>query len=534
MNHVEVKRRQIQALSEILGLITLLVLGKIIGNNGIAYFAAAYEGMWIFFLLLGEGVPDALGRLLRGRNARNQNKNTAHIRKKIMILQCLLGLAGCAGLVLLSDLLADRLFQIPYSSFLMKLMAPVIFLRCISGVLQGYFQGNGTEMPTAAACVLRQVMLLGFSILFCNILKNYGGKVSALLRNDNFTSMYGVAGVAISLILTELLILLFMALIYMGSSKKGKHKPDGLKRTESFGEFAKVLYGSMSLTVMVSLFVRLPVWFGLILYQRNGKDLTASVLDYGAYYGKYLVICAFPILLLTACMLPMCARAGSHFRREDYRYGKDVLGAALHFGWVHTVFLSMFLAVLAEQVSEMLFSQDSLMTPQMIRGGSTIIIFSVLSVLFIRIMLIMGKGHLVLISMGISNAVVIIGLMVCLKALSLGIMSLVYAGAAGSGVLCLFTGYLVLKMLRLSPDWIRTILIPGVCAVAAGLACMFIGKALSPHIGNLVTLLLCLFIGVIIYWTALIMLRSFREEELELMPGGKLLHKLARLLHVMD
>ena len=79
MNQVEVRKKQIHAIISLLGIVTWLLLGRWIGYHGIAYFAVAAECLAFVLSFLAERVPDALGRLLRGRSARGQYKNPGSV-----------------------------------------------------------------------------------------------------------------------------------------------------------------------------------------------------------------------------------------------------------------------------------------------------------------------------------------------------------------------------------------------------------------------------------------------------------------------
>lgn len=89
-------------------------------------------------------------------------------------------------------------------------------------------------MPSAVSCVLRQVFYLGLGLLFLGIFGNYGEKVSLLLKRDDFTAMYGAMGVALGILISELLVTLFLFVIYRGSMSGRRENENGMKGTDSF------------------------------------------------------------------------------------------------------------------------------------------------------------------------------------------------------------------------------------------------------------------------------------------------------------
>lgn len=88
-------------------------------------------------------------------------------------------------------------------------------------------------MPSAVSCVLRQVFYLGLGLLFLGIFGNYGEKVSLLLKRDDFTAMYGAMGVALGILISELLVTLFLFVIYRGSMSGRRENENGMKGTDS-------------------------------------------------------------------------------------------------------------------------------------------------------------------------------------------------------------------------------------------------------------------------------------------------------------
>lgn len=234
MNQVEVKRRQIQSFSYVLACINIWVFGKSIGDNGLGYLAAAVLVFALFWVLTGKNLPDRMGRMLRGRNARGQYRNVSRMRKNMMLFQIAEGLLGTVLCMSLGWILLEKVFLVPYGSMILWILSPALFLRCIQSVFLGYFQSEGSEMPSAVSSVLRQVFFLGLGLVFLGIFRNYGEKVSLLLKRADFTSMYGAMGIAVGMLLSEVLVLLFVFVIYRGSMAGRREAESGMKGTDSF------------------------------------------------------------------------------------------------------------------------------------------------------------------------------------------------------------------------------------------------------------------------------------------------------------
>lgn len=533
MNQVEVKRRQIEVCSYLIALINILLFGTILKDNGITYLVISWEAFSIVWTLAAGCLPDALGRILRGRNAKGQYRNAVSIRRKVMILQAVLGVVLSVLFALCANLFAETVFGTPYSSLITLVLAPALFLRMISAVLTGYFQGEGTELPTAVSVVLRQVILLGFGLLFAKILANYGTKVSDLLGNEAYTSMYGGVGIAIAFDLTELLVLLFLGLIYLGNRRSLlKQGREGMKQTDSFIDIVRILYGTMGLTLLLGLLERLPLWMGTILYRRSVEEVSSFAVDFGLFAGKYLVICGIPALLTVLALIPMYAKVAGCLKKEDQRGAKMLFQSGLHIGCVQSMFFAAFLAVMAEQIAGIFCKTGAEQVTEMLRFGSFLILFVVLGFYFSRLLMVTGRNYPLLGCLGLADVLFIIAVSLWLNLGKQGIQSLIYASLLGCGIFCLTLGFLCCQMLRTGIEWLKILVIPLGAACVTGLVCLLLGKLFTPHLGNLVTTIVALAAATLIYWAILLLFRSFREQELKYIPGGRLIRAAGQMLHI--
>ena len=176
MNQAEVRRRQAQAVSAVLALITLIAAARLAGYNGAAYVGAAVEIYALVCIAVSGGLSNVLGRILRLREAKGQYRNAAVMRRNAFILQAATGFLGTAVLLLGAEKIAVGLFKTQYSSAILMILAPAVFLRSLSSLFAGCSRGAGAELPVAAADILRQILIFAFSVMFSKMLGNYGDK----------------------------------------------------------------------------------------------------------------------------------------------------------------------------------------------------------------------------------------------------------------------------------------------------------------------------------------------------------------------
>lgn len=528
MGQVEVRSRQLMLFARMLGVVMLILMGKLIGNNGIAYLAAAVETFTVLALALVQCVPDVLGKLLRSRRTKEQYQNADRMRLSVMLLQLVLGILGAALLLIFADGLASSLFQIPYSAFVIRLLAPVLLLRVAGSLLEGDFQGNGSRMPQVTAAFLRQILIIAFGYIFVPMFKGYGEKVENLLLNENMPSMYGAAGLATAMIIAEVLVFVFLLVLYLGNGRSKKSR-DGLKRTEGFVGSLRLFYVSMCFPVLIHVLARIAVPLGMIFYQRKAQDAAAAVWDYGTYYGGYLTLCAFPILLCGIVLLPVAARAASGIRRSEPRFARDMGAIGIHIGLMYTLFPAAYITVMAEPLGKVFGADQAETLTRLLRTGAFLIVEVGLAAFFIRVLMNMGKTLWALGALGIFVAVFVMGVMVLVNGMALGVPGLCFAGLLAGGVLCVLTGAFLAGQLRMRVDLLGGIAVPLSSALFSGLICFLLAEPLRESLGDVAALLICLVLGILFYLAPQLLLRSFSEPELRLLPGGALLRKLSEL-----
>ncbi len=531
MNRAEVRRRQAEEISNILTLLTILVIVRLTGHNGAAYMIVALEVFWLLWSILGGSLSDTLGKLLRSRRNKGQYKNGQQMRRSAMICHAVLGILGSLTMFLLAGPVAEEIFRIPCSTLILMVISPILLLRSISAVIIGYFYGEGTESLTAVAGVMRQIFTLAFGFLFYGILKGYGKKVSALLQEENYTSMYGGVGFAIAMNLAELLVIFFLGMVYKGSRRLDKRSRQDNLSAEPMLYGIGVLWASRWQQCIIKFLETLPLVLGVFLFCRASE--LEAVGDYGMYAGIYLSVCGIASFGISASTIPIIGKTYAGIRREESKAARNLFQTGVHICLVHGIFGAVFVAVMGTQLLAVISPESSETALQMLLGGSTMIIFMALSSYFKRFLLIAGKKMPVMGAVGIGDMIYMIIVMITFGIGKAGILSLVYGGMAGMFVICILLGMLSYRQMRMRIDWLQVLVIPLGGGGVAGLLCMLFSRLFALVLPPYLTLLLALAVAGVSYWVVLLLLRNFRDQELDVMPGGRLVIALGRTLRLI-
>lgn len=582
MKQQEIKRKQIICYTYVIGLLGMIGMGKILGDVGLAYLAVALWGISLFTLLVTFGVSDVIARLQRNRRNKGQFKGAARMRRQFLLLQGVVGVVLSLALFLLADPLARNVFRVPQSVSAMRALAPVILIQALETALLGYFLGSGSHMPSLVSAVLRQGFFLVFGSLLGRRLADYGGKVSNLLKDSSYSGMYGALGVALAILLTELLVFLFLIIVYMVSDRKAdeQRSQEGLRRTESMGDIVRVFFGALWQGTCTALLVLLPFVLGAIFYLRSASSLTSSVstatpdatslsaavstaapdasslsadlstaapgesggiryvseltaeaavAGYGSFFGKCFLLCVSVLLILAARCLSVYGRLQAAVRREDVRYTRDVASMGLHYVWVVGLYFSVTIMVMAPQIAAGFFQGDDGVLAGMLRSGGALILMAGIVILLSMVLLANGERYIL---MGMLGIWVVLSLVLQ----NMFVKSSGYSAAgilsgeltAVAMLLAAMAAYCVWQS-RINTEYIRILCVPLAGAGIMGLAMMLVTKLLGVHMGNVMSVVVAALLGIIVYGSILVLTKNIREYEISVLYGKQARKWLERI-----
>lgn len=531
MNQSEAKRKQLQMYSYIIGLIVALLLGGILGSNGTTYLTAAVAGIFLFVILSSAGMGDAFGRLLRSKRSKGQYRDAGELRKCAVLIQLPAGAAGFILALVFSGVLTESVLQVPYAVLPMRILSPVIFFSALQVLLLGYFQGAGALMPSVTVNFLRPVFYLSFGYLFGRLLSGYGEKVSALLNNTDFVGMWGTIGISVGVVVSEFLLLIFLFLVYLGSNRKVDREKsgEGLQKTMGTAVSVRMLLLMRLVPCLILFILLLFVAFGLGSYERNAEDIFSAAYDYGNYITGYILLCGIPLFLLLGRLLPVCGRLEALARKKDYKAIKELMQAIYHYGWIFCLYVTILFVIMSSELAGMLFSDTAEQVSSMLKVGAAFILIIGMSVCILIHQISLDRRLYVIGELVIGFVLYAVSLTVMAGKGTLEITGLVYAGLIGAAGILAAAVVLTILSGRPEIDYLRILGIPLVAAVVAGLVMLFLSKILSPHLGNLMSLIVCAIVGLAVDIGALTAVKNIRAQEIALLYG-KLGNRLLAIL----
>ncbi|MEI3215966.1 MAG: polysaccharide biosynthesis C-terminal domain-containing protein [Lachnospiraceae bacterium] len=412
------------------------------------------------------------------------------------------------------------------------------------GVFRGYFQGLGTMMPTAVSQIIEQIFVLIASIAGAYVLYHRGEKVGALLHNENYAPSYGAAGASLGPVVGSLIGLIFLLLVYF--SYRGRFKAQVKRDTSGTVDSYSTIFRLIVLTILpvllsttvynISNVIDIRI-YNSVMIQKGMEDVKAY--NWGVYSGKYRVLVNVPIALANAMCSSIVPVLTGLIVREEYRQAKEKISQAMRFTMIVAIPSTIGMSVLARPIITMLFRGEIDLAVSLLHVGSISIIFYTMSTLTNGVLQGINKMKIPVRNACIALVIHIVFLYAALE-MDMGIQAVVYANILFAVIVCILNHLAIRKYIHYRQEFIRTFAIPlassAIMGVVVGLIYWLLSKALSgmgKALSSFLIVMICIVIGAVVYFMAMLFLKGITKDDLMKMPGGRTVYTIAAKCHLM-
>ena len=431
--------------------------------------------------------------------------------------------------------------NMPEATQAIQILAPAIFFMAILGVLRGYFQGQGTMIPTALSQIFEQIVNAVVSVLAAYHLYHYGVKADLVHTQQHYANAYGAAGGTLGTLLGAVTALLFCLVVYTmyGRVIRRQLRRDKQGATDSYADISRILMITIVPVVLSSVVYNISSLidnsvFGYYVESVGEMDSYKGI--WGAFSGKYLTMVHVPVAIATSLassVIPALSRAVS--RRNRARVF-DSISQTIRFAMLIAIPSAVGLGVLASPIMDLLFRSDNKMASAMLLWGSSAVVFFSLSTVTNGIL--QGINHMKepVINAAVSLVVHVLILAVLLWGFQLGIYGVVAANIAFGAVMCVLNALSIKRILQYRQELKRTFLLPIAASAVMGAVVKGMYSLVYTVSGlqnNLLSLLTSIFVGIFVYFILLLLLKCVDEVELRTMPFGRKLAAFGRFLHLL-
>lgn len=518
----------------IIGILYRSPLTGIIGDEGNGYYSSAYNIYTIILLVSSYSIPSAISKVIAQKLAMKEYKNAQRIFRCSIIYVVVIG-----GLASLFTYFGAEILVESNSVSVLKVFAPTIFISGLLGVLRGYFQAHRTMVPTSFSQILEQIMNAAISILAAYLL------MQTVAGSDSTTkAIYGATGSAIGTGAGVLIAFVFMLLVYL-VNKKIIYKRLELDTHSTVAPYREIFINIL-LTVtpfILSTFIYNSTTslnqtiYSKILINLKGMDEVSVATQYGIFAGKAVVIANIPIAIASAISAAMIPSIAGTYIQEDMKGTNQKVDKAVQTTMMIAIPAAVGLAALSIPIVGLLFPQkESLFQAAgLLCVLSITVIFYSLSTLSNAVLQGIGKVNMPVINAFISLLIQTVFLIVILLTTNMNLYGLAAASILYSFLMCVLNGISIRKSLSYKQDMMKCYFIPLLSSLIMGAVAGLIYMGLYSLIkSNAIALFIAILCGALIYFVLLIKLKGITKKEIEALPKGRIILKVAKKLRILS
>ena len=513
--------------SKIFGAIFRIPLTNMIGAEGQAYYSAAYAVYNLLFVIATAGFPVAISRMVSSRIAEGDFLNAHKSYKLAMKVSWALGIISFIVMFFGAGAIASA-YKNPGAEASMKAISVALLFTPVVASMRGYYQGRQNMKPTGITEVIEQIMRVAVGLT-----------LAYMFYKTNL--QYAAAGATFGASAGIIAALVAMAVIYARDKEpRSKLLEGSVVKAETDKKRLKELFAFLiPITIGASV---MPIMFNIdagIIVRRllaTGWDPVMAKKLYGLMGGFCDPIINLPNIFIDAICISLMPAVTTAFTLNNKKDMDDHIKTGLKTMMIITYPCAIGLIVLAKPILTMLYyrkyDEALLAVPALQILALSIITLSIMRTLQSCLQ---GIGKMML---PVYN--LFIGAIV--KAVSsyilLGIPAVNINGAAIGSVLAYVTaGILNFRALKkytnVSLDMKSIFFRPLVAALIMGAAAIVSYKLLFLITSsNAVSTLVSVMFAAAVYFVSAFLTGAVTKDEIELIPKGDLIYRLAVRLKV--
>ena len=497
------------------GLISKIVLNRVVGSVGAGYYSSAYEIYAYLYVLSTSGLPVAISIMVSKSRGRGKIKEAKRIFDIAFIVLLIIGTVFSLGMILFSDKIAS-LIGASDTRLSIIMIAPTMLFICLSSCLRGYFQGYQLMIPTAISQVIEAVVKVFLGVLLALYAKNKG-------YGDHVVAAYTILGVTVGVLLG--MVYLYIRKLFF---KEYNYLPSDLiidDNQKSKKQIFKELFSIAIPITLSSSVLSLTTIIDTVMVQNRLLAYGMNEISVRIYYGDYtsLVISMFnlPTILfypIANALVPLISMANGEANKKRSREIRELSMRIINLIAIPCAFG---LGVFAYPILNLLmFKEDSVSraAPWLSIAAASVMFLGIISVTnaFLNTA---GKQKLPIISMLVGAIAKLISNYILLG--KIGIY-----GAPISTVICyLFASsmniFFTIKHFGKLPSLKRSFGLPMLSSIISigSSAVLYLG--LTMLLPSKIATLIAIIVAVLLYFVISFKIKSITAEDIYMIPNGE-------------
>ena len=513
---------------KVLGLVYRLVITNIegFGDAGLGYYSSGYQIYALLLTLCSIGIPSVISKLVSERLAVGNNYGAQRIFKTALKLFTGIGLVLSLGLFFGADLIATKILNVPDVAYVLRVLAPAIVFVAMSAVFRGYFSGQQNMKPTSVTQILEQFLNCVLTILF----------VYALVGKEPYIM---AAGGNLSTTLSIIITFLYLITYY----KNNKVEVD---KNQDISEEAKKTNREIAKTILA---LSIPVTIGSVIsvissvidtatvsnciqqafssLVTGGKEVLEQIaMEKTGILSKVDNLTNLPIAINLAFSTALVPAISESIAKKEYNVASKRLSFSILASIIIIIPCAIGYICLSDQILNLIYPNAP--------DGGIVLKLSSIAMIFVALSQTINGGLYGINKPLIPALALAIGAVIklVLNLILVSNPSINILGAPISSIICQIIAFIICykaltRKIKLKIPTIRYIIKPLLAGIIMGVSVYFINMGLNMIISGIISTLISIFAGAIIYVAMIFILKILTKEEISMIPfGSKLLSKL--------
>lgn len=484
-----------------------------IGDEGYGIYYAAYNVYAFIFTLTISGTSAVIPKLIAEYSSKGEEDDAMAsfiIGRRILLV---MGILMTGTLFLLSEQLVSFIgYQKAYLAILA--LCPSILLTAINSSYRSYFQGRNNITPIAISQFVEQVGNTIFTIACSYILMN-------------ISLEWGVAGGAMGTAIGASFSLIFLFFVYKKEKKITESKPRSSTNKDI-------------LTYMIKYSVPLILSTGLIYAGNNLIDVSniksgllqagftesSATIRYGNF-GNYIQLMNVPMIIISSLSItafPIIAKANASLNMDVL---KKNIQQIFKICFLIAIPSSVGLSILSSPIFDMIFVTSQSKGSDIMKFGSFIIIFNAMFQLSNTILNSIGKVYKGTFSAMLGVVIKILSNFILIPIASINIYGAIIGLFLSQSIPFVWNHKHIKQHIGTSESlvdsWkkplISSLFMGAVVAVLYKILNTSLNIILGTYISNALAVLICVYIGALVYIHSLLKIKGLNSDDIETVPS---------------
>ncbi len=511
-----------QILIKILGFIYRIIQTNIpqFSDVGNSYYGSGYQVYTFILAIATMGIPNTISKLVSEKITLGDRRGAHKIFKTAFLVFVSIATVFALSLFFGAEFISNTILNNPGVKYTLMALSPAIIFVSMSAVLRGYFIGMENVSEYSKAQIIEQVINCVFSVIFVLMLVGNSPEIMA-------------AGSTLATTVATSTAFLYLVRYYRKNRDEIWREINKAQQfaTESRKKIAKKL---ISYAVPISFGSVVSALSGLIDVvtvvnglQKYGYDIVTANAKYGILSGKVDILLAVPLSINVAfsvALVPFISSAIARHRKDE---ALSKIKYSLKISSLIALPCTFGLFVLATPIFQMIFPN----APEgayLLQIECWLLFFSVVCQTITGALQGIGKlavpGFAMLAGTVVKYILNVIFIPIYGEVVP-AITSIVFSATA-----CIISAIVLFKALKVRMPLKEVILKPFIASALMGLSVFASYKLfITLSLGNTISTLISICIGVIVYAIFVIILKILNKDEIQQLPYGNKICKMLKI-----